>query len=104
MEVVTTAVETTFTDEPTETLNPEENKKLYLQKFGIETIENIMIGFRKKAASLVSDNEELSTKISKKEKGYGASNQDRIAIEYNQYYLETRPDEYPQYFMTLEEK
>lgn len=85
------------------TANPDENRKLYLQKFGEETMQNILIGFRKKAAKLVADNNDLSSKISAKEKGYGASNQDRIAAEYNQWFKESNPDQYSQYFLMIKE-
>lgn len=83
--------------------NPDENRKLFLQKFGEETMQNILIGFRKKAANLVADNKELSSKISAKEKGYGASSQDSIAAEYNQWFKESNPDQYSQYFILIKE-
>ena len=85
-----------------QTINPDEHRRLYLQKYDGEFHQNILMGFRKGAAKLVSENDELTTKISKKEKGYGASNQDRIAIEFNEWFREFNPDIFQKSFLQME--
>jgi len=72
--------------------NPEENRKLYLQRYDGKLYQNMMIGFRKNVGTLVAEYKELSDKIKNKEKGYGASNQERIALEFNQWYKENNPE------------
>lgn len=72
--------------------NPEENRKLYLQRYDGKLYQNMMVGFRKKVSELVLECKELSDKIKNKEKGYGASNQERIALEFNQWYKENNPE------------
>jgi len=82
--------------------NPEENRKLYLQRYDGKLYQNKLIGFRKAVADLVLECKELSGKIKNKEKGYGASNQDRVAIEFNQWYKENNPEAFNKSFIIMD--
>lgn len=59
-------------------------KTVYYRE-GAEPLDNesMALGFKKKMAALVSDNEELAGKVSKKEKGYRMMNVEKIIEEYN---------------------
>ena len=82
--------------------NPEENRKLYLQRYDGKLYQNKMIGFRKTVSELVTEYKELSDKIKNKVKGYGASNQDRIAREFNQWYKENNPEAFNKSLIVLD--
>jgi hypothetical protein len=60
---------------PNDPANP---KPMSMQDFGL--------GFAKKMAAFVADNEELSKKVADKEKGYGMIQIDKIIAEYNTWY------------------
>ena len=53
---------------------------------------SMLLGFKTKMSEFVSDFPELSQKIAKKEKGYGAFNQLAIIDEYNAWYIEKHPE------------
>lgn len=60
---------------------------------------SMMMGFAKKMPKYVEDYPELAKKISKKEKGYKFMQIEKVAREYNKWYL----DKYPDYkFFTVE--
>jgi hypothetical protein len=50
------------------------------------TMAEFALGFAKKMAAYVADNEELAKKITAKEKGYGMIQIDKIIAEYNEWY------------------
>jgi len=82
--------------------NPEENRKLYLQRYDGKLYQNMMVGFRKNVSTLVAEYKELSDKIKNKEKGYGASNQERIAMEFNQWFKENNPEAFTKSFILMD--
>jgi hypothetical protein len=52
----------------------------------VMSMQDFGIGFAKKMAAYVADNEELSKKVADKEKGYGMLQIDKIIEEYNAWY------------------
>jgi len=80
---------------------PEENRKLYLQRYDGKLYQNKLVGFRKAVSELVLEYKELSNKIKNKEKGYGASNQDRVALEFNQWFKENNPEAFTKSLIVL---
>ena len=59
--------------------------KTIYYKEGVKPVDNesMALGFKKKMAELVSDNEKLANKVLNKEKGYRMLNMEKIINEYN---------------------
>jgi hypothetical protein len=73
--------------------NKKDSQSSFMQLPNGEVVNTatMLMGFKNKMSGYVKDYTELATKISNKEKGYGAFNFDKIVEEYNQWFLSKNP-------------
>lgn len=79
---------TFYSEDPT---TPNEETTVYYKAKDTDnpdpmTLQDFGLGFAKKMSAFVADDEELSQKVSDKEKGYGMLQIDKIIDEYNEWY------------------
>ena len=75
----------------------------YYQKYDNPPVAaaGLILGFKKKGAKMTEDYEALSSKIAKKQKGYGLNQFEDIIDEYNEWVFKNDPEKHREYTLSF---